>query len=106
MVENYSNSKFNIIAFLKKAVAIGASDIHLQVDEHPAIRIDGKITKVDMPVLTEDDIAIAYDILLPTHFKGKVNAVFDLDFDPPYILHILKHLQYLNLHRLLKVFHR
>lgn len=33
-----------------------------------------------MPVLTEDDISIAYDILLPVHFKGKVNAVFDLDF--------------------------
>ena len=80
MAENYSNNKFNIIAFLKKAVAVGASDVHLQVDEHPAIRIDGKITKVDMPVLTEDDISIAYDILLPTHFKGKVNAVFDLDF--------------------------
>ena len=79
-MENYSNSKFNIIAFLKKAVAIGASDIHLQVDEHPVIRIDGKITKVDMPLLTENDIAIAYDILLPNHFKGKVNAVFDLDF--------------------------
>lgn len=80
MAENYSNSKFNIISFLKKAVAVGASDVHLQVDEHPAIRIDGKITKVDMPVLTEDDISIAYDILLPVHFKGKVNAVFDLDF--------------------------
>ncbi len=80
MVENYSGSKFNIISFLKKAVAVGASDIHLQVDEHPAIRIDGRITKVDMPVLTEDDISIAYDILLPVHFKGKVNSVFDLDF--------------------------
>ena len=79
-VENYSNSKFNIISFLKKAVAVGASDIHLQADEHPVIRIDGKITKVDMPILTENDIAIAYDILLPTHFKGKVNTVFDLDF--------------------------
>lgn len=77
---NYSNSKFNILTFLKKAVAIGASDVHLQVDEHPVIRIDGKITKVDMPILTEDDIALAYDILLPTHFKGKVNSVFDLDF--------------------------
>ena len=64
----------------RSAVAVGASDIHLQVDEHPVIRIDGKIIKVDMPVLTDDDIAIAYDILLPSHFKGKVNSVFDLDF--------------------------
>lgn len=80
MATNTTSSKFNIIAFLKKAVAVGASDIHLQVDEHPVIRIDGKIIKVDMPVLTDDDIAIAYDILLPSHFKGKVNSVFDLDF--------------------------
>lgn len=65
---------------MKKAVAVGASDVHLQVDEHPVIRIDGKIIKVDMPILTDEDIAIAYDILLPAHFKGKVNSVFDLDF--------------------------
>lgn len=77
---NYVSSRFNIIDFLKKAVAVGASDAHLQVDEHPAVRIDGKIMKVDMPILTEDDILSAYDILLPTPFKGKVNSVFDLDF--------------------------
>lgn len=80
MAENHTSPKFNIISFLKKAVAVGASDVHLQVDEHPAIRIDGKITKVDMPALTEDDVSLGYDILLPTHFKGKVNSVFDLDF--------------------------
>ena len=33
-----------------------------------------------MPKLSEDDISIAYDILLPSPFKGKVNSVFDLDF--------------------------
>ena len=66
---NYVSSRFNIIDFLKKAVAVGASDAHLQVDEHPAVRIDGKIMKVDMPILTEDDILSAYDILLPTPFK-------------------------------------
>ena len=40
---NYVSSRFNIIDFLTKAVAVGASDAHLQVDEHPAVRIDGKI---------------------------------------------------------------
>ncbi len=73
-------SIFNIITFLKKAVTIGASDIHLQVDEHPVLRIDGKIVKIDMPLLSEADIAYAYDLLIPPHFKGKVNSVFDLDF--------------------------
>ena len=72
MAENHTSPKFNIISFLKKAVAVGASDVHLQVDEHPAIRIDGKITKVDMPALTEDDVSLAYDILLRHTLKVKL----------------------------------
>lgn len=71
---------FSILAFLKKAVTVGASDIHLHVDDRPALRIDGKIVKVDMPMLTEDDIVAAYEKLIPIPFKGKVNSVFDLDF--------------------------
>ncbi len=74
------DSNFDIEAFLKKAVSIGASDIHLQVDEYPVVRIDGKITKVNMPMLTESDLALVYETLLPKHFVGKFNEVFDLDF--------------------------
>lgn len=73
-------TKFDIVSFLKKAVAIAASDVHLAVDERPAIRKDGRIIKIDMPPLTEDDILDAYDILIPKHSKGKINALFDLDF--------------------------
>ncbi|MBP3925132.1 PilT/PilU family type 4a pilus ATPase [bacterium] len=73
-------SEFDIITFLKKAVSIGASDVHLQVGEHPSLRMDGKIVKVDLPVLVEDDIAGAFELLLPEHFKNKINNVFDLDF--------------------------
>jgi len=75
-----NDENFDIITFLKKAVSVGASDIHLQVNEHPSIRVDGKIVKVDMPPLSEEDITDIYNTLLPKHFKGKVNAVFDLDF--------------------------
>jgi len=75
-----NDENFDITMFLKKAVAVGASDIHLQVDEHPSIRIDGKIIKVNMPALSEEDITESYNLLLPRHFKGKVNSVFDLDF--------------------------
>ncbi len=80
MGQNLNSNKFDIIGFLKKAVVIGASDVHLQVDEHPAVRVDGKILKVDMPILSEYELSYAYDELLPAHFKGKVNSVFDLDF--------------------------
>lgn len=80
MSGNNTESKFDMVAFLKKAVAVGASDIHLQQDEHPIVRIDGKITKIDMPILTEDDILQAYKTTLPKNFQEKVNSVYDLDF--------------------------
>ena len=74
------DNDFDIISLLKKAVVIGASDVHLQVGEHPAIRIDGKIKKVDMPILDEEDIEAAYNTMIPQHYKDKFSTLFDLDF--------------------------
>ena len=74
------NSEFDIITLLKKAVAIGASDIHLRVNERPVLRIDGKIIKVDMPVVSEEDIEQAYNVMIPNHFKEDVHSIFDIDF--------------------------
>lgn len=71
---------FDIEAFLKKAIAIGASDAHLQLGECPALRIDGKITKVNMPALSSDDFTNILEKLLPNHFSEKFNDAFDLDF--------------------------
>lgn len=73
-------SDFEIISFLRKAVSIGASDVHLQVNEHPVIRVDGQITKVNMPFLTEEDLEMISDVLLPQYFRNKINSIFDLDF--------------------------
>ncbi len=73
-------SSFDIILLLRKAVAIGASDLHLQVGEHPALRINGKINRVNMPVLTEEDLEWTFKNLIPAHFKDKLDYVFDLDF--------------------------
>lgn len=74
------NNTFDIVMFLKKAVVIGASDVHLQVGEHPVLRVDGKILKVDMPYLSQDDIESAYNEMIPAHCSGKLNDFFDLDF--------------------------
>lgn len=80
MGDSIVSELFDIVLFLKKAVAAGASDAHLQVGEHPVIRINGKIVKVDMPVLNDGDIDNAYEILIPPHFKEQSVSVFDLDF--------------------------
>ncbi len=73
-------TQFNINSFLIKAISIGASDVHLRVDERPIVRKDGKIIKIDMPKLTEEDIANIVNIITPKTVKTKANSAFDLDF--------------------------
>ncbi len=71
---------FDIEDFLRKAVAIGASDVHLAVGEHPTVRKDGRILKINMPVLNDDDLDRAYDALLPRVARDNMDSVYDLDF--------------------------
>lgn len=80
MGDSVVSDKFDIVLFLKKAVTAGASDVHLQVGERPVIRINGKIVKVDMPVLTVADVDKACELLIPAYLKDRVDIVFDLDF--------------------------
>lgn len=75
-----ATEKFEINSFLTKAISIGASDIHLRIGEHPVIRRDGKIIKIDMPALTEDDIAESINLMVPKIMKTRSNTAFDLDF--------------------------
>lgn len=74
------SEEFNISSFLAKAISIGASDVHLRVDDFPIIRKDGKIIKVDMPKLTEDDLAIAINVMVPKLVRSRVNSAYDMDF--------------------------
>lgn len=73
-------TEFDIDKFLTKAVSIGASDIHLRTDEHPIIRKDGKIIKIDMPKLTDADITNITNILVPKIVKTRSISAYDLDF--------------------------
>lgn len=71
---------FEINSFLKKAISIGASDVHLRVDERPIIRKDSKIIKIDMPKLTEDDLTNIINSIVPKTVKTRAISAFDLDF--------------------------
>lgn len=73
-------NSFNIIDFLRGAVAKGASDIHLRVGEKPALRKDGSIVKVNVPVLTEDDMEDVVSQIVPIGLKDKIGHINDLDF--------------------------
>ena len=50
------NDNFNIIQFLKSAVATGASDEHLKVGHSPFIRKNGYIKGFNLPPLTKEDL--------------------------------------------------
>ena len=52
-------SNFDVVSFLCKAVETGGSDIHLSVGERPVLRIGGRIVKIDMPILTEEDLYLS-----------------------------------------------
>ncbi len=71
---------FNIRTFLKQAVKTGASDVHLHVGERPVLRKDGKMVKIDMPYLDDEDMERAIVTLLPAFDFNDIKKNMDLDF--------------------------
>lgn len=71
---------FDINKFLAKAISVGASDVHLRIDEHPIIRKDNHIIKIDMPKLTENDFTEILNTIVPRSAKTRANSAYDLDF--------------------------
>lgn len=72
--------KFYIDDFLKQAVNVGASDIHLSVGERPAIRVAGQIMRINLPELTEEDMNTTINTIAPEHLKDRITRFFDIDF--------------------------
>lgn len=73
-------SMFDINNFLRKAVSIEASDIHLHVDESPLVRKNGSIMKTTLPLLTESDLIKAFKIIAPEKYRNDIEEIMDLDF--------------------------
>ena len=71
---------FNIIQFLKNAVATGASDEHLKVGLSPYIRKNGYIKKVSMEPLTKENLDISTLEIAPIAMRDEILTMTDLDF--------------------------
>ena len=71
---------FNIIHFLKSAVATGASDEHLKVGHAPYIRKNGFIMKTNMAPLTKEDLDNAILEIAPTAIRDEILKLCDVDF--------------------------
>lgn len=75
-------SEYNINELLKKAHELGASDLHLIVGEVPSFRIDGKIIKSKLPVVTEEYVNDAIQRTAPRSLLDKI--INSYNFDYPY----------------------
>lgn len=72
--------KFNIIQFLRSAVATGASDEHLKVGHSPYIRKNGFIKKTNIEPLTKEELDIAILEIAPIAIRDEILTMCDTDF--------------------------
>lgn len=75
-----AGEQFNIIKFLKSAVASGASDEHLKVGHAPYIRKNGFIMRTNMDKLTKEELDNAVLEIAPTAIRDEILTTCDLDF--------------------------
>lgn len=73
-------SEFNINRFLEQAVKSDASDVHLKVGEHPMVRKDGAIVKINLPPLTSEDMNCVVNMVVPAFVQDRVATATDMDF--------------------------
>ncbi len=80
MVVDESFDTFDIIHFLRSAVATGASDEHLKVGHSPYIRKNGFIKRINMPPLTKEELDSAILEIAPIAIRDEILTICDVDF--------------------------
>jgi twitching motility protein PilT len=59
---------------------MGASDVHLQADAPPMLRLGNQIRPIDSPPLTNEEMAAFIESILPERMKGDLGSTAGLDF--------------------------
>ena len=73
-------ASYTLEQLLKNIHQHGASDLHLNVNVEPMLRIDGKLQPLNIPKLTDEDITeLCYSILIEKQ-KAKFEENLELDF--------------------------
>ena len=65
---------------LEKLVKDGGSDLHISSNLPPAIRVDGKLTRVDMEPLSPDDVESLLFPMLSNEQRRTLEQNWELDF--------------------------
>ena len=71
---------FSINTFLKKAIALGASDEHIIVGQPPFVRVNGFMKRVVMDPIKKTDIANLLLEIAPQNIVQQFNTEKDIDF--------------------------
>ena len=71
---------YTLEQLLRSIKDYGASDLHLNVNAEPMLRLDGKLTPLNLPKLTNEDvIQLCYSVLTEKQ-KATFEEDFELDF--------------------------
>lgn len=65
---------------LEELVKQGGSDLHVSSNLQPAIRVDGKLRRVDVPALTPSDVENLLFPMLSNEQRRKLEQEWELDF--------------------------
>ena len=71
---------FNIVDFLKKSHKAQASDIHINCNKTPSLRINGEIYKVATETITFSDIRAILEKTLPSEYLKRIDEIKDIDY--------------------------
>ncbi|MEI7879799.1 MAG: PilT/PilU family type 4a pilus ATPase [bacterium] len=71
---------FQIDDFLRRAVEMQASDIHLKVGQAPILRLRSELTSTDLAILTPEDLHQILPHILPPHLVSQFNEQHEADF--------------------------
>src|SRR5262249_32884191 len=61
-------------ALFNKAIASGASDIHLQAGRRPVLRVHGSLVRVGSTPIDTGELHAQITQMLPEHLKGHLSA--------------------------------
>jgi twitching motility protein PilT len=69
----------NLPDLLKATLELGGSDLHLSIGSPPAVRVDGQLKRLDLPVLTPETLkSLCYSVLTDAQ-KKKLEETWELD---------------------------
>ena len=71
---------FDLDDFLRKSHQAQASDIHINCNKSPSLRINGEIYKIASEIVTYDDIKAILEKTLPKEYSLKIQDIKDIDY--------------------------